>query len=236
MSGGPSSIHPDTIDRQLADIHQRLAMLERTSTTLASSSIDSPDADEEVVVEFGALTTQSVTTNKDSLYPDGSLGLGVYDYVGTERVPRLRVSNTRGVELPKTHTGWIRGDTHPSVSVSSASWVTAWSSTMIGGPDSDTLTCEWFVDVPTGTTLEMKLENLATTISTDTLTEVGAPGSSTRKVRWIHGIPLEDVTGATWQWRLRCRRTAGAGTSLVYEPTPLVQGVMNGATSGGVYQ
>lgn len=224
-----------SLARELADLKRRLNLLERSGAHVSSMAVSGPDP-EETIVEMGGLRTQSDVANKDSLELDGSQGLAVYDYVGTERVPRMRVSDVKGVELPKTHTSWISGVSHPSVGITAGSYTSAWVAYMIGGPDSDSLSTEFFISAPVGTTAKMKVDNLATGLSTDEMTHTGTGSSTTRKVRWLHGIPLEDITGATWVFRLRVYRSAGAGTITVWQPTALMQGDLIGTTSGGVFQ
>lgn len=232
MSGGPSSIHKSTLDRQLADMEQRLRALERSATTLSRSALPHPDDADKVTVEMGELTTQSDTSNADSLDVDGSHGLAVYRWDGTERVTGMRVSDDRGLEAPLSYATWVTG-TIPSVSLATGTWTTVWT-LYLQNLDSDCFSTEWFMDTPVGTTVEVLFDMPGTGGQSDTFTTVGA-GQEIRKLRWLHEQPLDAWPTSTYQVRMRARRTAGAGTTVVYQPIDMAQGDLPGATTGGVY-
>lgn len=225
-------VHRATLDRQLADLERRLAILERSATTLASSAVVDPDDPGKVLVELGELTTQSDTSNPDSLEHDGSTGLAVYRWDTNERVTALRLSQDRGLEAPLSYSTWVSGTT-PSFTTTSATYVTAWT-LYLQNLDSDCFAAEWFVYVPVGTTAQFEFDMPGTGGATDTFTTVGA-GTEVRKLRWLHEQPLDAWPTSTYQVRLKVRRTAGAGTITVYQPTDMAQGDMPGATTGGVY-
>lgn len=231
---GPSDVHPDTLDRRLAALEQRLTLLERTSTTLSRSALADPDDADAVTVELGELTTQSDLTNKDSLEVDGTNGLGVYRWDGNERTAAFRVSDTKGLEAPLVYTSWRKTTTVSSVNVTSASYQDVWH-VDLPTLDTDTLSMGWYADVPAGTTAKWEVDLYGAAYSTSERTTTGA-GLEWFDIRWQHGMPTT-AWPASWgiRVRVRCYRSAGAGTIVVREPTALALGHTEGASADGWY-
>lgn len=221
------------LDHELADIKRRLSLLESSGGQVYRAGISSTDP-EELAVELGVLSTQSDTSNKDSLDDTSpeSIGLGVYSYDDTERLTRLRVSDVKGLERPFSYSDWRKTTSYESVNVTSASYVDVWH-VDLAQMESDTISFGLWVTTPAGTNCTLQVDLYAAAHSTSERAVTGA-GLEWHEVRWQHGMSPEDWTG--WQRvRVRCKRTSGAGTVIVREPLQLAQGDVAGADSDGWY-
>ena len=218
------------LEHELADIKRRLEVIERSGGLVQRLGVASDDP-EELAVELGALSDQSDTSNKDSIADNGTIGLGVYAYDGTERYTLLKASETHGLERPWLQSSWR--DPAAYTNITAGSWTTLFV-TDIYMLAADTIATNLQAYAPVGTTIAFRLNLHNGAATTDTMTEVGDGSTNLRKFRWLHG---ELMNAGTYQLKLQGYRVSGAGTGQVYWPSDIARGSgFVGATSGGVYQ
>lgn len=235
-------VHADSLARRLAAIEERLGIIDRSTSSISvvkqgvdTGVVGAADGGAEIAAEVGYLTTQAEGGAKDEVARDGSAGLAAYRYDADERLDVLRVSDTKGLEAPQLYVDWRKtSGGYEYVDVTSASYVDVWH---VDLPMlvSDTLSVGWYATVPAGTTAKWTVDLYGASYSTTERTTTGA-GLEWFDVRWQHGMPATDWP-STWgiRVRIRCYRSAGAGTIEVREPTALAIGHYTGASAGGWY-